>query len=96
MSARPALRIVRELEPNVSVAVDELRAPDVASEPSALMDLTELCHHTLAGLRTVRRWIAAGKVPGLVRLPGGRAIRFRRDVIEEWIRAGCPEEFDKN
>ena len=92
MSARPALKIVRESVPDVSDV--ERRATDF-DEASALMDMTELCHHTRAGLRTVRRWVAAGQVPGLVRLPGGRAIRFRRDVIEEWIRAGCPEEFDQ-
>lgn len=92
MSARPALRIVRESEPNLSVV--KPRAPDI-DNPSALMDSKELGYHTRAGLRTVRRWIAAGKVPGLVRLPGGRTIRFRRDVIEKWIRAGFPEEFDQ-
>ena len=30
-----------------------------------------------------------GQIPGDVRI--GRAIRFDKDVIESWIRNGCPE-----
>jgi excisionase family DNA binding protein len=39
---------------------------------------------------TVLRWVRAGKLPAY-RLPGG-AIRFREEVLEEWLteRGTCP------
>jgi hypothetical protein len=40
-------------------------------------------------LRTVERWAASDRIPGRVRLPG-RGVRYLRDVVEEWLRDGCP------
>jgi len=37
---------------------------------------------------TLERRAAAGKVPGRLPLPG-RAVRYRRDVIDQWIQEGC-------
>jgi predicted DNA-binding transcriptional regulator AlpA len=43
-------------------------------------------------VRQVRRLDAAGDLPG--RLTGGalgRAVRYQREIVQEWIAAGCPD-----
>ena len=47
--------------------------------------------------RSVERMKSLKQIPGMVRLLKN-AVRFRRDVIEEWIAAGCPplESSDNN
>lgn len=40
-------------------------------------------------VRTVRRLDASGKLPCSVRIGG--AVRWRRDEIEAWLAAGCPD-----
>lgn len=39
--------------------------------------------------RSVERMKSMKQIPGMVRLLKN-AVRFRRDVIEDWIAAGCP------
>jgi predicted DNA-binding transcriptional regulator AlpA len=41
------------------------------------------------GTRSLWRYIAAGKVPRPVRI--GRAVRWRRLELDDWIKAGCPQ-----
>jgi hypothetical protein len=41
--------------------------------------------------RTVKFWSASSRMPGFVKLCG-RA-RWNRRIVEEWIEAGCPEEW---
>lgn len=43
--------------------------------------------------RTVWRMHSEGRIPPSVRL--GRSVRWRRDEIDEWISAGCPERTDE-
>lgn len=38
---------------------------------------------------TFRRWLRSGEFPAGVRLPG-RIVVWRRDVVQEWIRAYFP------
>lgn len=38
--------------------------------------------------RTLWRWVNTGRMPPPVRI--GRVVRWRRDEIEAWIKAGCP------
>jgi excisionase family DNA binding protein len=58
--------------------------------PDALL-LTDRQAAALCGLgrSTWHRLRAAGKLPLAVRL--GRALRWRRQEIEAWISAGCPD-----
>jgi len=46
----------------------------------------ELCG---IGERTLWRWSRSGIAPAPVRL-AGRTIRFRRDELRAWTKAGCP------
>jgi hypothetical protein len=42
-------------------------------------------------VRALERMEAAGRLPPGARLAGlGRAARFSRAIIDEWIRQGCP------
>lgn len=56
---------------------------------TALMKPDELADLLRVTVPTV--WVGArrGTIPGAIRL-GARAIRFRRDLVEQWIAAGCP------
>lgn len=42
-----------------------------------------------AGIRTVRAWDAAGKLPAPIRI-GGRVV-WRMDEIRAWLAAGAPD-----
>jgi len=39
--------------------------------------------------RTVRRWAAEGRMPPSLRI--GRAVRWRRSDLIEWVAEGCPQ-----
>ena len=41
------------------------------------------------GPRSVHAWSKDGKMPGPVHIQ--RASRWRRDQLEQWVRAGCPK-----
>lgn len=58
--------------------------------PTLLLDTRDLSNELRLSRRTVQRMLAAGTLPEPVRLPGHRALRWRRADIEAWIAAGCP------
>jgi predicted DNA-binding transcriptional regulator AlpA len=41
--------------------------------------------------RSVERLAATGSLPGRLQLPG-RAVRYNRSVVGQWIAAGCPPQ----
>ncbi len=41
--------------------------------------------------RTIKHWTASSRMPGYVKICG-RA-RWNRRIVESWIEAGCPEEW---
>ena|SRR5262249_27224481 len=53
-----------------------------------LLKATEVAHFLNISSRQVWRLASSGTLPGRVKL--GRLIRWRRDVIEKWVAAGCP------
>jgi len=65
-------------------------------QPPALMTPAELAQLLGVAPATVWEWGQRRRVPGLVRLHGRP--RYRREVMEEWLRDGCPssEEADLN
>ena len=69
--------------------------PEHAADPAGISQVALLLtSDELAGLlrvsrRCLERWAAAGRVPGRVQLPG-RAIRWNRQTVIDWIVAGCP------
>ena len=75
-----------------------LRAPATAPpnpptrkrrRPSPLVvDAKRLAKLLCSGVRTVRTWDAAGKLPAPLRI-GGRVL-WRVDVIRAWLAAGAP------
>jgi predicted DNA-binding transcriptional regulator AlpA len=52
-------------------------------------DAKRLSRLLAVGLRTIRAWDAAGKVPAPIRV-GGKVL-WRLDEIKSWIAAGAPD-----
>ncbi|VTT98148.1 Marine sediment metagenome DNA, contig: S01H1_L03384 OS=marine sediment metagenome GN=S01H1_10196 PE=4 SV=1: Phage_AlpA [Gemmataceae bacterium] len=66
-------------------------ADSVAGQPhpALVADARRLAVMLCAGLRTVRAWDVAGKLPKPLRI-GGRVV-WRVDEIRAWIDAGAPD-----
>ncbi len=65
--------------------------PDPHADPAGaplVVDARRLAAMLCAGVRTVRTWDAAGKLPKPVRI-GGRVV-WRVDEIHVWLAAGAP------
>ena len=60
----------------------------LTDEPPLVVDARRLAKLLDAGVRTVRTWDAAGKLPSPVRL-GGKVV-WRLDEIRDWLAAGAP------
>ena len=60
---------------------------DMAQSP-LVVDARRLAVLLCAGIRTVRTWDAAGKLPAPIRI-GGRVV-WRVDEIRAWLAAGAP------
>jgi excisionase family DNA binding protein len=52
---------------------------------ASLLTAREVAEHVGVSAETILRWTRRGEMPSPVRLPGG-AIRFRPDVIHDWLR----------
>lgn len=61
---------------------------------AVLLSLSELAELLGTSLRTVQRMNATGALPAPIRI--GARPRWRRDEIDAWIAAGCPERTSWN
>lgn len=69
-----------------------IRAADLpadADAPPLVVDARRLAAMLCAGIRTVRTWDAAGKLPAPIRI-GGRVV-WRVSEIRAWLDAGAPD-----
>lgn len=57
-----------------------------------LLSKSELARELRASVKTIDRLDNAGRLPRAVRI--GRAKRWARQTIVEWIAAGCPDRED--
>ncbi len=55
-----------------------------------LLDSSQVCELLQVSPRWLRYAVAAGRVPGVVRI-GPKAVRFDRAVLREWVDSGCPD-----
>ena len=53
-----------------------------------LLTAKEVARLMAAGERTISRWSQSGVMPAPLHVGG--AVRFRREQILAWIKAGCP------
>ena len=64
----------------------------IRAEPAGsplVVDARRLAAMLCCGIRSVRTWDAAGKLPAPVRI-GGKVL-WPVAEINDWIRAGCPD-----
>ena len=66
----------------------------LADAPALVVDARRLAKLLDAGVRTVRTWDAAGKLPAPIRL-GGKVV-WRVDEIRDWLAAGAPRRDEWN
>lgn len=68
-----------------------LRAADLpsAAEQPLAVDARRLASLLSVGVRTVRTWDAAGKLPAPIRVGG--SVRWGVDEIRAWLDAGAPD-----
>ena len=59
------------------------------AQPPLVADARSLARLLCAGVRTVRTWDAAGKLPTPLRI-GGRVV-WRVDEVRAWLDAGAPD-----
>ncbi len=59
-----------------------------AALPAALLDVDEVALVLKCSARTVYRLAGSGRIPRPIRLGG--LVRWRREVVEDWIASGCP------
>lgn len=55
-----------------------------------VVDARRLARLLCAGVRTVRTWDTAGKLPAPIRI-GGRRVVWRVKEIRAWLAAGAPD-----
>jgi predicted DNA-binding transcriptional regulator AlpA len=58
------------------------------------VDAKRLARMLCCGVRTIRSWDAAGRLPSPIRI-GGRVV-WRLDEIRAWLRAGAPNRSEWN
>ncbi len=58
------------------------------TEQPALLTPEDVARILSCSPRTVNRLATSGRIPKPVRL--GRLVRWNRQIIDEWIAAGCP------
>ena len=63
--------------------------PDPLAPEKLLITVEELSRLVSLSVRTLRRRDSAGEIPGRVKTGG--SVRYRLDVIREWVRLGLPE-----
>src|SRR4051794_7755278 len=77
-----------------AVVADVLPLRGLVADPPAdagsplVVDAKRLAKLLCAGVRTVRTWDAAGKLPAPIRL-GGRVV-WRVHEVRDWLAAGAP------
>ena len=87
MLSEATLRMVQPDEPNP--APREPTPADTTNAEPLLLSAADLSRELGISARTIRRLDLEGKIPAPVRI--GRAVRWRRDEIVEWLAAGAPD-----
>ena len=64
------------------------KSTEFSSTQSALIDVGKVAMLCGCSRRHIRRLSDCGRMPSPLRL--GSILRWRRDEIMKWIRAGCP------
>ncbi|HJT79287.1 MAG TPA: helix-turn-helix domain-containing protein [Gemmataceae bacterium] len=65
--------------------------PSAAPDHSAVITKRQLANQLQTSERSLERMMAKNLIPGVLKLPGGRGVRFNRKAIESWIAEGCPQ-----
>lgn len=78
-----------DILPLRSVTTDHADPPGDSADLPLVVDARRLAKLLCAGIRTVRTWDAAGKLPAPLRISG--RVLWRVDEIRAWLTAGAPD-----
>ena len=70
-------------EPLPSRSTDSLPTSEVA----ATLTLRQAASIANVSLRTLHRWLAAGRVPGVIKR--GRVVRIHKRLFDQWLANGA-------
>lgn len=73
----------------MTTPADRAAGPGTA-RPIPLLTIDQVAELLNVSRRTVQRLAATGKLPNAIRI--GSSVRWRCDVVQAWIEAGCPNE----
>jgi len=87
----PAVLPLTHAEPAAASSPQQVAAATLTAgvPPALLLTTDELAALLRVSRRQIERWSASGRIPGRVNLPG-RAVRWTRQVILDWLASGCP------
>ena len=68
-------------------AVIQLRPRRRKTSPAVLLTSAEVSERLHVSVRTLRRWVANGKIPHVRPDPDSTILRFPADAVDEWWRA---------
>jgi excisionase family DNA binding protein len=69
-----------------------LAGPRAAALQPLLLTLEQAAALLALSVRTLKRMVRDGAVPGICR-PFGRAVRLHRPTLERWLEEGCPRVY---
>jgi excisionase family DNA binding protein len=82
------VRRVTEQEMNGAADVDDVAPRPDADDAELLLDVKTAAKLLAISPDHLRRLSLSGQAPQPMRL--GRAVRYRRAELEQWVAAGCP------
>lgn len=78
-----------DILPLCTVVTNHADPPADSADLPLVVDARRLAKLLCAGIRTVRTWDAAGKLPAPLRISG--RVLWRVDEIRAWLAAGAPD-----
>ena len=73
----------------MSTGADLVETNSKCSDPQLTVDAKRLAKMLNLGLRTIRSYDVAGKLPSPIRI--GSRVLWRVDEIRKWVNAGAPD-----
>ena len=65
-----------------------------SQQPGGLLTKQQLATLLQVSTRSIDRWLSEDRLPDGLRVEIAGTVRFRSDIADEWVAAGCPRAGD--